>query len=107
MQSLEDWKLLVGLVATVVGGLWTLFVYFDKKRSAAVDPAKEAAGTGTPTGAGLSPGAVSVLLAGLVLIGWAIFVGGDRSRIETRIEAGDCGTAVGGSIVGSTFEKNC
>lgn len=105
MDSLEDWKLLVGLVATVAGGLWTAFVYFDKKRSARAEAPGQPADT--RSGSGLPAGATLILLAGLALVGWSVFLGRDGSRVDARIDVdAENGVAAGGHISDSTIIIN-
>ncbi len=121
MESLENWKLLLGMIATVVGALWSAFVYFDRKRLPAKADERPEAGPqigarqGIAAGGNVSarrvtisalpPGAVVVLLAGLALVGWSVLAAGDRASGEAT--AGLCGTAVVGSITASSIEKNC
>jgi hypothetical protein len=107
MRDLDLWLALFGVVATIVGGLWAVFVYFDARKSKQVSrkPAPTtrsvASDRGVSTAGNLSvggdlsvgqlpKGAVLVLLAGMALIAVAVLNIGDRiSATRSVLSGGD------------------
>ena len=101
----EFWKPLAGLAAMVVGGLWTVFVYFDRRRLAQNSPetenraAEAMHASGAPTAAttgGLTL-PLMVVLGGAALLVWAATgdtcelgdVDSDRSILGCEIRGHD------------------
>lgn len=82
----ENWQALAGIAATVIGGLWTIFVYVEKRGRSAASPPDQRDSAGTLSWAG-----VFLACGGLALAGFAI------SRQESSIVAER-------SIVGHTIQ---
>ena len=99
------WKPLAGLIAMVLGGAWTVFVYFDKRRLSRRAAAKEASAdtlTGSPLLAS-GPSATSLTMPIMVLLGGAALliwfattdtcevgdVSSERSWVGCNFDGGD------------------
>jgi hypothetical protein len=98
-MDLEIVKLAAGLATAAIGGVWAVFVYFDKRR-AGEQEAK--GGNSVASGAPSRPavavpgGAVLVVLAGLSLCAWAL-AGAQRPDRSVTMTT-DCGVAGGRDV---------
>jgi len=105
MQDVDSWLAIFGVMATIVGGLWSAFVYFDKRASKEVPSkprptARSVTSEGGVSTAGnlrvggnlsvsqLPKGAVVVLLAGIALIAVAMLNIGDRISATRSVVTG-------------------
>ncbi len=100
-MDLQNWKLIFGLAASVIGGVWTVFVYFDKKRSAA--PANPPPDAPRVNGSWLPLAGVFLVFVGVILVGWSLLLGPQTMNVTAK-----CGTAVGGGgITNSNISNDC
>jgi hypothetical protein len=88
----ENWTVLFGIAATVVGGVWTVFVYFHKRNERGSDKSNNrsirsaggiASGRDTVIHGNVSfkelpKGAVGLAVLGLIILAWAIANIGDK-----------------------------